>query len=314
MKKNKYNYVFGPVPSRRLGMSLGINPIPLKTCNYSCVYCQLGRTNPLTNDLKEYISSELIKKELFDFFSSYRGNIDYITIVGEGEPLLNSKIGEIVDFVKKNFKFPLALITNGALFYVKEIRKDVSKVDVILPTVDTVFEETFKIINRPSPKLPGLSEILEGMLKLRDEFSGQIWVEVMLVKDINDNEKEIKGLSQFFEKFKPDRIYVNVPVRPPAENYAKPPSPYVFSIVEKFMPTAIILNYSETGKIDPSNYSSLEELIISISRRHPISVEMLKDSIDVSFKMIEETVKRLKDLKKIELIEFENKTFIRGKK
>ncbi len=314
MKKNKYSYVFGPVPSRRLGMSLGINPIPLKTCNYSCVYCQLGRTNPLTNELKEYISGESIKEELLNFFSSYKGKVDYITIVGEGEPLLNSKIGEIVDFIKKNFKLPLALITNGSLFYIKEIRKDVSKVDVILPTVDTVFEETFKKINRPSPKLPQLSRILEGMLKLREEFSGQIWVEVMLVKDINDNEEEIKELSQFFKRFKPERIYVNVPVRPPAEDYAKPPSPYVFSIVEKFMPTAIILNYSETGKIDPSNYSSLEELIISISRRHPISMDLLKNSINVSFNLIKETVERLKNSKKIELIEFENKTFIRGKK
>ncbi len=312
MENKKYKTIFGPVPSRRLGMSLGVNPIPLKTCNYSCIYCQLGRTKPLTNEIKEYIDVELIKRELKDFIKNYSGKLDYITVVGEGEPLLNSNLGELIKFIKKEFSYPLSLITNGSLFYINKMREAVYPVDVVMPTVDTVFEETFKKMNRPSPKLPELERILEGLLEFRKNYTKKLWVEVMLVKGFNDSEDEVKALSHYFKELLPDRVYINVPVRPPAEDFVKPPDPYVFSIIEKYIEGAIILNFSESGRIDPQAYPSLEELIVSISRRHPISFELLKKSIATDVDDIKAAIENLKKGKKIEIIDFSGKKFIRG--
>jgi wyosine [tRNA(Phe)-imidazoG37] synthetase (radical SAM superfamily) len=304
-------YVFGPVPSRRLGNSLGINPIPLKTCNYSCVYCQLGRTDFLRNERKEYIPLENIKKELDYFFKSTENPPDYITIVGEGEPLLYSKTGELNDYIKKNFSSPLAFITNGSLLYFKEVREEIMNTDVLLPTVDTVFSDTFIKINRPHKGLE-LKNILQGLLDTRKDYRGEFWVEVMMVKGLNDSEKEIKGLSEYFNKLKPDKIFINVSVRPPAEKWVEPPPVESFHLIEKYIPSAEFINFSEAGKIDPSAYNSLEELIISISRRHPISMELLKKSVIIDEKSIENSVKSLETQKKIKLIEHSGKIFIRG--
>ncbi len=304
-------YIFGPVPSRRLGNSLGINPIPLKTCNYSCVYCQLGKTSDLKNEIKEYFPLNEIEAELVDFFQNVRNLPDYITIVGEGEPLLYSKLGELINFIKETFLPPVALITNGSLLYLKEIRDSVSDVDVILPTVDTVIPETFKKINRPHRDLK-LEKILEGLLLTRKSVKGEFWAEVMLVKGLNDSEKEISALSEYFKKLKPDRIFINIPVRPPADSWVESPDISAFHIVEKYIPEAEFINFSASGIIDPEAYDSLEELIISVSRRHPISLQLLKNSVKESDEKIEKAIKKLESEEKIKLIKHGNKTFIRG--
>ncbi len=304
-------YVFGPVPSRRLGNSLGINPIPLKTCNYSCVYCQLGKTSDLKNEIKEYIPLNEIKSELLDFFKNVRALPDYITIVGEGEPLLYSKLGELVDFIKSNFLPPLALITNGSLLYLDYVREGIKDVDVLLPTVDTTIPETFKKINRPHKELK-LENILKGLLKTREEFEGEFWVEVMLVKGLNDSEEEIIALAEYFKKLKPERIFINIPVRPPADSWVQSPDISAFHIVEKYIPEAEFINFSENGAIDPAAYDSLKELIISVSRRHPISLELLKKSVNESDDKIEKEIRELEKEGKIKLIKHGAKTFIRG--
>jgi len=304
-------YIFGPVPSRRLGNSLGINPIPLKTCNYSCVYCQLGKTSDLRNEIKEYFPLEDIKLELLDFFKNVKELPDYITIVGEGEPLLYSKLGELIAFIKENFLPPLALITNGSLLYLKDVRDSVSDVDVILPTVDTVIPETFLKINRPHRDLK-LEKILKGLILTRESINGEFWAEVMLVKGLNDSEKEIIALSEYFRKLKPHRIFINIPVRPPADSWVEMPDISAFHIIEKYIPEAEFINFSESGVIDPHAYDSLEELIVSVSRRHPISLQLLKKSVKESDEKIEEEIKRLEKERKIKLIKHGSKTFIRG--
>ncbi len=304
-------YIFGPVPSRRLGNSLGINPIPLKTCNYSCVYCQLGKTSDLKNEIKEYFPLEEIKAELLEFFQNVRNLPDYITIVGEGEPLLYSKLGELINFIKSNFLPPVALITNGSLLYVDSVRKSVKEVDVILPTVDTVISETFKKINRPHKEIK-LENVLEGLIKTREEIEGDFWAEIMLVKGLNDSEEEIKALSEYFKKLEPHRIFINIPVRPPADSWVKAPDLSAFHLVEKYIPEAEFINFSESGMIDPSAYDSLKELIVSVSRRHPISLELLKKSVNESDEKIEKEIKELEKEEKIKLIKHGTKIFIRG--
>ncbi len=304
-------YIFGPVPSRRLGNSLGINPIPLKTCNYSCVYCQLGKTSDLKNEIKEYFPLEDIEAELLEFFQNVRNLPDYITIVGEGEPLLYSKLGKLINFIKSNFLSPVALITNGSLLYLDSARKAVKEVDVILPTVDTVIPETFKKINRPHKEIK-LENVLEGLLKARKEIKGEFWAEVMLVKGLNDSEEEIKALSEYFKELNPHRIFINIPVRPPADSWVKAPDISAFHLIEKYIPEAEFINFSESGMIDPAAYDSLKELIVSVSRRHPISLELLKKSVNESDKKIEKEIKELEKEGKIKLIKHGTKTFIRG--
>ncbi|MHA1407905.1 MAG: radical SAM protein [Candidatus Heimdallarchaeaceae archaeon] len=171
-------YVFGPVPSRRLGRSLGISPIPFKTCNFSCIYCQLGRTNNFTNERKEFYPVEDIAQEVEEALNQ-GFNLDFITIVGDGEPTLYKSLGTLILSIKELTSIPIAVITNGALLYQEKVREDLLDADVVLPTLDVYNEKLFRIINRPHKELK-FEKIIEGFRKFREEFKKQIWIEVML--------------------------------------------------------------------------------------------------------------------------------------
>jgi len=149
----KFKYVYGPVPSRRLGRSLGVNPIPFKTCNYSCVYCQLGRTLHLINERKSFFPKDDILEEILESVKIHKGKIDYITFVGEGEPTLNKDLGWLIRKAKDRTNLKIAVITNGALLYREDVKEDLLAADVVLPSLDAGSEETFKKINRPHKDL-----------------------------------------------------------------------------------------------------------------------------------------------------------------
>jgi len=213
--------VYGPVPSRRLGQSLGIDPIPFKTCNYNCVYCQLGRTTPLTNERQEFYSCEDILGELSRAFGALGpGDVDYITIVGEGEPLLYSKLGRLICEAKEMTNLPLAVITNGSLMSLPEVREDLADADVVIPSLDAADQETFRRINRPWPKLK-IADIIDGIAAFRAESGAKLWIEVMLIQGLNDTEEALHGLAWALDRIRPDRVHLNVPVRPPAEDWAR---------------------------------------------------------------------------------------------
>ncbi len=216
-------YVYGPVPSRRLGKSLGISPIPDKTCNYTCVYCQLGRTTHFTNERQLFYPVEEVLKEVQEALQQEK-DIDFITIVGEGEPLLYKGIGLLVTQLKQLSSIPIAIITNGALLSQEEVRKELLQTDVILPTLDAYSEEQFRKINRPHKEIK-LVEVIEGLKEFRKIFHNQIWLEVMLVKDLNDDINSINEIKKIIDEINVDRVYLNVPIRPPAESWVEiPPS------------------------------------------------------------------------------------------
>jgi len=213
--------VYGPVPSRRLGQSLGVDPIPFKTCNYNCVYCQLGRTTPLTNERKEYVPCDDLLAELRRAISGLGpGDLDYITIVGEGEPLLYSKLGRLIREAKEMTNLPLAVITNGSLMSLPEVREDLADADVVIPSLDAADQETFRRINRPWPKLK-IADIIDGMAAFRKESRTKLWIEVMLIKDLNDTEEALQRLAWALDRIRPDQVHLNVPVRPPAEDWVQ---------------------------------------------------------------------------------------------
>ncbi|RKY81275.1 radical SAM protein [candidate division KSB1 bacterium] len=210
-----YKYIFGPVPSRRLGISLGIDLVPPKTCQLNCIYCECGRTTNLTLDRKEYVPVIPAILELKDYLDN-NPLPDYVTFSGAGEPTLNSGIGRIIETIKEDYPaIKIAVLTNGTSLYDTEVRKELLPADVVLPSLDAVSENIFKKINRPHSALE-INRIIEGLSDFRNEFKNQIWLEIFIVPGLNDSEEELALIKGAVQKIKPDRIQLNTLDRPGA--------------------------------------------------------------------------------------------------
>jgi wyosine [tRNA(Phe)-imidazoG37] synthetase (radical SAM superfamily) len=212
-------YIYGPVKSRRLGFSLGLSLTPYKICNFDCIYCQLGKTLNLTNERKEYLKTEEILDELKLWLqnnSEEAGNLNYITFSGSGEPTLNIKIGEVIQEIKKITAIPVAVITNASLLNDAGVRRALSRADLIVPSLDAATLDIFRKINRPFGATRA-EDIITGLVNLRKEYRGQIWLEIMLVRGVNDDLRHIKKLKEVIDKINPDKIQLNSPVRTTAE-------------------------------------------------------------------------------------------------
>lgn len=208
-----YKYLFGPVPSRRLGMSLGIDLVPKKVCALNCVYCEVGETSKLTTDRMEYIKYDKIISELQQFMSS-RPKIDYITFSGSGEPTLNSRIGEVLAYVKQNYPdVKTAILTCGALLSSPQLRTEILEADVILPSLDAATQAIFNKINRPNPNL-SIDTYIKGLIDFRKEYKGQIWLEVFLLRGYNDTPEELDLIKEAILKIEPDIVQLNTLDRP----------------------------------------------------------------------------------------------------
>lgn len=208
-----YRYIFGPVPSRRLGMSLGVDLVPKKVCSLDCVYCEVGQTTKLTLDRKEYIKSDKIKAELTQYFNE-NPDPDYITFSGSGEPTLNANIGEILQFIKQRKPhIPIAVLTNGTLLFNKEVRDAIKSADVVLPSLDAATEEVFNKINRPANNL-NIDRYIQGLIEFRKEFKGKIWLEIFILPGYNDHQSELNELKKIILKIKADSVQLNTLDRP----------------------------------------------------------------------------------------------------
>jgi wyosine [tRNA(Phe)-imidazoG37] synthetase (radical SAM superfamily) len=275
--------VYGPVPSRRLGQSLGVDPIPFKTCNYNCVYCQLGRTVPLTNERKDYIPPETILAELRRALARHgpgeiAREIDYITFVGQGEPLLCASIGRLLQEMKSLSDIPLAVITNGSLLYLPEVRAELRTADVVMPTLDAADEETFRRINRPWPLLH-VADLIEGLVAFRAGFPGQLWVEVMLVKGLNDSAEKLTGIGDALQRIRPDQVHVNVPIRPPAEAWVEQPDEEGLMRASVILGDVARLVLPYEGTFDLGEDLPPGEAIVQVIRRHPMREQELLETL-----------------------------------
>ena len=263
-------YTYGPVPSRRLGRSLGVSLIPPKTCTYSCIYCQLGRTTQLRYRRQSFFPKEDIFKEITDRVTN--SEVDYITIVGDGEPTLSADLGWIIRKCKKNFSIPVAVITNGSLFFKPDVRDDLLESDIVLPSLDAGSEMPFKSINRPHGSI-NYQTMLNGLETFRRDFSGQLWLEVMLVKGLNDSKESLTEIRNAVEKIAPDRLYIVTPIRPPAESWVEPPSPENIIMAQKILGEAETVTQHEKGVFGLTEYRNAFQAIIETSSRHPLRVE-----------------------------------------
>lgn len=218
-------YLYGPVHSRRLGMSLGITLTPHKVCPFDCIYCQLGKTLIKTRRRQSYIKSNEIISELKEFLISpalKSDAVDYISISGFGEPTLHSNIAHLIAEIKKLTLIPLALFTNAALFSDSKARRDVLGADLLVPSLDAVTQGVFEEIDRPAPGIK-IEDVIKGLVALRNEFKAGIYLEIMLVKNINDSPEYSYKFKEVIDRINPDKIQLNTPVRSTTESWVVPP-------------------------------------------------------------------------------------------
>jgi len=212
---NKQSYIYGPVPSRRLGLSLGVDIIPPKVCTLDCVYCQVGRTTEKTADRDDFLDIEIVLGELREKLSA-GVKANYVTVGGSGEPTLHLRLGDLIDGIRELTDIPVAVLTNGTLLYRQDVRCDCAKADVVLPSLDAGDAEIFSIVNRPAPDI-SIEKLVSGLARFRDEFSGQIWLEVFLISGVNTDDGQIEKIKGLIAGIRPDRVHLNTAVRPVAE-------------------------------------------------------------------------------------------------
>lgn len=272
-------HVFGPVPSRRLGRSLGIDPIPLKTCNWNCVYCQLGRTAPLTNVRQDYFPRDEIVQQLKTALEAHpRGEVDWVTFVGSGEPTLHLGLGWMIRQVKTLTSIPVAVITNGALLGRPEVREELRVADAVLPSLDAGTEALYRTINRPHPHLT-FASLVNGLTAFRQVYAGKLWVEVMLVKGLNDGDEALKDLATVLYGIAPDAIHLSLPIRPPAEPSVRPADEEALMRATAILGETASLIPPLEGDFDLSGYENLLEAVVAIITRHPMREEELLRSL-----------------------------------
>jgi wyosine [tRNA(Phe)-imidazoG37] synthetase (radical SAM superfamily) len=208
-----YTHLFGPVPSRRLGMSLGIDLIPHKICSLNCVYCECGATTSLTHERRDYVPVEEVYDELNDFFKN-NPDPDYLTFSGAGEPTLHLHIGEVIAFLKElRPAIPVAVLTNGTLFGDPAVRSELMQADLVLPSLDAATDLALRRINRPLRSLSA-SGYVEELVRFSQEFKGEIWLEILILPGYNDGEENLNALKEAVIRINPGRIQLNTLDRP----------------------------------------------------------------------------------------------------
>jgi len=274
-------YIFGPVPSRRLGMSLGVDVVPLKTCTFDCVYCQLGTTPSKSMQRQSYVPKEAVLYELREALSNEAERVDFITFSGSGEPTLNSEIGEIIRQIKTFTDVPVAVITNGSLLHRDDVRADLSEADLVVPSLDAIKKDAFAAVNRPHDDLTTKS-IIQGLRKFTQEFTGKIWLEIMLIKGINDDTEELKELANLVRELEVDRIHLNTVARPPAEDFALAiTAEEMRNIVSLFDSRAeVIADFNKLVEREAHD-EDMESEVVALLKRRACTVDDISNSLGI---------------------------------
>lgn len=270
---NRMDIVFGPVPSRRLGRSLGVNNIPPKHCTYSCIYCQLGITREITIDRRSFYNPEEIARNVAKRVETVAGNLDYVTFVPDGEPTLDVNLAETVKLIKEVTDKPIAILSNASLLWMPGVRRDLELFDLVSLKLDSTIPGIWRRINRPHPKLD-FQKILDGVKAFQKEFEGSLIFEVMLVKDVNDTLENARAVSSYLSSLRFEKVYVAIPTRPPALPWVKPPNRERFKIFHRVLVDTLGPEMVDTlVESEGSNFyvsQDIENEILSIVRVHPL--------------------------------------------
>ena len=271
--------------------------MPFKICSLDCIYCQLGRTLEKTIQRKVYIPAEPVLSELKDRLTKGL-TADFITISGSGEPTLNSQLGGIINDIKKITNIPIAVLTNGTLFYLQDVRDDCCRADVVLPSLDAADQQTFKKINRPHPDI-SIENVISGLCKFRNQFHGQIWLEVFLVDGINTDSRQIDEITDAIKRIRPDKVHLNTAVRPTAEPNVKAPSQEKLHKIAKQLGKncQIVTDFSTSRCAD--FLENNEEHLLSMLKRRPCSINDICSALTLT---PTEAVKYIARLQKKDLV------------
>ena len=310
-------YLFGPVLSRRLGLSLGVDLLPpKKVCSMDCLYCECGKTDRkfLTLERKEWVPTEEVKRELKELLSKEDFYVDYVTFSGNGEPTLHIKFGEIARFIKTlRPDLRLALLTNASTLYMDEVLEELEPFDLVSPSLDAVSERVFKKVNHPARGLT-VEKILKGLEKLKATFKGKIWLETLFVKGVNDSPEEVELIGREVHRLKPDRWQINTVVRPPAYNVKGLSEEELLEIARKvnYPKTDIVCyNYLRLEDIKPLHLEELENKLLQTVKRRPSPLKELEISLNVSGETLEELLDKLQREGKVVLKNYGGKMFVK---
>jgi wyosine [tRNA(Phe)-imidazoG37] synthetase (radical SAM superfamily) len=276
MTSPRSSRVYGPVPSRRFGLSLGVDLVPYKTCSYDCVYCQLGRTEQTTLRRQAFFEPEVIAVEVQKALEQ-GPKPDVVTLAGSGEPTLYAPLGRLVELLRERSATPIVLLTNGGTLFLEDVAEDALVVDVLAPSLDAGDEETFRLVNRPDPEVT-FQNMVDGIERFRRRFVGEVRLEVMLVRDLNDSTASITNLEQQIDRIRPPAVDLNTPVRPGASVDAKPcTEEFLSRVARQFGPSARpIAAFPDrlAGRISEQT-QSLRRFVMETLSRRPCTVRDL---------------------------------------
>jgi len=276
--EKKYNYLFGPVPSRRFGRSLGVDLTPYKTCSMDCIFCQLGRTTEKTVARKEYVPTDIVLSELKDWLNK-DGRADYITLSGSGEPTLHSRFGEVLEFIRSNSKIPAVLLSNGTMLNLPEVRDAAACANIVKVSLSSWDQVSYEWVNRPHPQLR-FDHLIKGQKDFRAQFKGQVWMEIFLIAGTNSTPANVRKIADLAKEIGPDRIQLNTAVRPPSEDYATPLSEKrMEALTDLFHPTAEII--AEFKAKHANHVQANQEMIFSMLQRRPCTADQIADVFDM---------------------------------
>ncbi len=307
-----FSHLFGPVPSRRLGVSLGIDLVPHKVCTLNCVYCECGETTRLTATRDEYVPFQEVKEELERYLRENPAP-DYITFSGSGEPVLNSRIGDVIRLVKDISAVPVAVLTNGTLFNDPPVRREILGADLVMPSLDAGSNGAFHRINRPHPRLD-VREHIEGLAALRRQFSGEMWLEVFLLPGYNDCEENLNSLKEAIGLIEPHRVQLNTLDRPGAVAGLSPaPREWLEAIALDWgFPGTEVIASATVRKEKASFRKDVEEAIYETLRRRPCTLKDLCRILNLHRNEANKYLATLEDAGRIETTEMERGVFYRA--
>lgn len=273
METKKFKNIYGPVPSRRLGHSLGVDLVPFKTCTYDCIYCQLGRTTNKTIELKEYVNIDEIIGELKCKLSEPL-KCDYITLAGSGEPTLNSEIRRLIREIKCLTKIPVAVITNGSLLWMPEVKDALMEADLVIPSLDAGDNNLFQCVNRPHENI-SFEQMVFGISDFTRQFSKSVWLEVFLLGGITGIQFEVKKIADIVKKIRPEKVQLNTVIRPPCEGFACSVSAEQLKLFAQLFdaPIEVIVEQMGCELVVTSSDRSIEEEIVALIGRRPCTAE-----------------------------------------
>ncbi len=305
----RYKYVYGPVLSRRLGRSLGVDVIPYKTCSYDCVYCLLGRTTNHTLEVRDYVSATDVLNEIRQRLHEEKP--DAISFAGSGEPTLNSSLGEIIDGIKAMTDIPVVVFTNSSMLWDEKVRQNLARADIISPSLDAVLPASAEAVNRLVTGLD-VGKIIEGLKTFCHDFAGRIWLEVLLVAGVNDGDADIEALASVVSKLDNiECVQLNTVVRPPAERSARALSMERLKAIARSLPGRVEIIASQLGSAQGThthNSVSADE-VLDLIERHPSTAEGIAEGLDCDLDKTRIVVENLVKKGKLLASEREGKTF-----